>query len=98
MTRRPNASTIPDYLRRTLDVLADETRTGPIVVVVKNRGTRRFYCREIAKRGGIVPNLHFGIAPDMPDDAASQLRQRVGPRVRILDVREMGARPQCGRG
>jgi hypothetical protein len=96
--RRPSAKGFPTYLRRAFDAIAEETRVGPIVLVVRDRGTRRVYCRAIAKRGGVVANLVFAVAPSMPDSAASDFRRMVGPGTRVFDVRDFRDRPLVGRG
>ncbi len=92
------AKRFPEYLRSAFDYIAEETRVGPIVLVVRDRGTRRVYCRAVAKRGGIVANLTFVAAPTMPDSAASDLRRTVGPGTRVVDVRDFQDRPRVGRG
>jgi hypothetical protein len=96
--RRPQPKRFPTYLRRAFDAIPEETRIGPIVLVVRDRGTRRVYCRAIAKRGGVVANLVFAVAPSMPDSAASDFRRMVGPGTRVLDVRDFRDQPLAGRG
>jgi hypothetical protein len=96
--RRPQTKRFPTYLRRAFDAIAEETRVGPIVLVVRDRGTRRVYCRAIAKRGRVVVNLVFAVAPSMPDSAAADFRRLVPRGTRVFDVRDFRDQPHWGRG
>jgi hypothetical protein len=73
------------------DLLADTTRTGPVVVAVRDRAIRRQYLRGVAKRGGNIANLIFSITPTASDALADELRARVGDRCEILNVRNLAS-------
>jgi hypothetical protein len=78
------------------DLVADATRTGPVVVACRSRVVRRQYLRAVTRRGGNPANLMFSITPNMPDDFADVMRRR---GLHVLDVRESAPLPPgCGRG
>jgi hypothetical protein len=95
-----SAHRIPAERLAAIDVIADATRTGPVVVACKSRTVRRQYLRAVTRRGGNPANIVFAIMPGLPDDAANQLRRRgVLGDVEIRDVREFAPLPSgCGRG
>ena len=80
---------IPAARRAAFAAIADATRCGKVLIACRDRVIRRQYLRAVAKRGGVVANLTFYIASDLPDDAVARLRA-VGTSMPVYDVRELG--------
>jgi hypothetical protein len=87
---------VPPQRLAAFAVIADATRIGPVVLVVRDRVIRRQYLRGVARCGGNVGNLVFSVTPNASDALADELRVRVGERCEIVNVREL--RPGGGQG
>ncbi len=87
---------VPPQRLAAFAAVADATRIGPVVLVVRDRVIRRQYQRGVQKRGGNVANLIFSITPNASDALADDLRVCVGERCDIVNVREL--RPAGGQG
>ncbi len=60
---------IPPERLAAFDLLAEVTKTTPVMVACKPRHVRRQYIREIEKRGGRLDNLFFYSLGDGDEEA-----------------------------